>query len=103
MIDDPLDVFLEDFAEDDKLVFEWTNGNGEPCCAEVKAIYDNAFFDVNIGETVLDTTQPRLTCKHSEAKDIPREATVSIRSKSYSVTQVQPDGTGFATITLAYE
>ena len=52
---------------------------------------------------MLDTTQPRVTALASDAVGIPREATVTIRGKLYSVTQVQPDGTGMAIIQLAFE
>lgn len=102
MINDPLDVFLRDFAEDEEIVFEWMIGNVERS-KTCKGIFDNSFVDAQIGETSLDTTQPRLTCKFSDVREIPREATVTVRDKTYSVTQIQPDGTGFAIVTLAHE
>lgn len=102
MIRDPLSVFTKDFAEDGDVVFEWTDNSG-PRSIACKGIFDNGFVDAQIGETALDTTIPRLTCIHSEVKDVPREATVEVRGKLYSVVQVQPDGTGFATVQLAHE
>lgn len=98
MIRDPLDVFLGDFAKEEKLVFEWENGR-----KSLKGIFDNAFTDSVTGETVLDTTAPRITCKHSDAVRVPREAVVVVDGLRYSVTQIQPDGTGFAVIQLAHE
>lgn len=103
MINDPLAVFVKDFSENEGLVFEWENGDGEPGSVTCKGIFDNSFLDVNLGETALDTTIPRVTCLYSEVRSVPREATVSIRGKTYSVTQVQPDGTGFAIVALAHE
>jgi hypothetical protein len=102
MINDPLDVFLKDFSENETLVFEWET-NSSPNSVAVKAIFDNSFFDSSIGETVLDTTSPRITCKASSVTTLPREALVTIRGKRYSVTQIEPDGTGFATVMLAHE
>lgn len=103
MINDPLDVFFKDFAEDEDLVFEWTNGDDEPESATTKGIFDNSFVDANIGETVLDATSPRITCPHADVANVQREATVTVKGKLYSVTQVQPDGTGCAIVTLALE
>jgi hypothetical protein len=102
VINDPLSVFVKDFAEDEDVVFEWTDDSG-PRSIACKGIFDNGFVDANIGETALDTTAPRLTCLHSDVKDVPREATVTLREKEYSVLQVQPDGTGLAIVTLAIE
>ena len=103
MIHDPLAVFMKEFAEDDELVFEWTTGDDETETLTCRGIFDNSFVDANIGETVLDTTAPRLTCIADEVEDVPREATVTVRGKTYSVTQIQPDGTGFAIVQLAHE
>ena len=98
MIKDPFAVFVKDFAEDELIVFEWEGGS-----VSAAAIYDDAFIDATTGETILDTTTPRLTCIASEVASVPREAMVTIRGKAFSVTQIQPDGTGFATIQLAHE
>lgn len=103
MIRDPLSVFMKDFAEDDELVFAFLNGDDEETTVSCRGIFDNSFVDANIGETALDTTAPRLTCIASEVASVPREATCTVRGKSYSVTQIQPDGTGFAIVHLAHE
>lgn len=93
---------MADFAEDEDLVFVWESAEGESSIT-CKGIFDNSFVDSNIGETIMDTTQPRVTCQHSAVVTLPREAIVTIRGKPYSVVQVQPDGTGFAIIHLAHE
>lgn len=100
MIDDPLDVFIDDFSEDELIVFEWEPTGSKSC----KGIFDNGFVDAAIGETSLTTTQPRLTCLASDVVGVvPREAMTTIRGKAYSVVEVQPDGTGFAIVHLAHE
>lgn len=99
MIEDPLAVFLDDFSEDDEIVFEWDGGGMQT----LKGIFDDAFTDAATGETILDTTRPRITTTEANAIIIPREAVTTIRGKVYSVVQVQPDGTGFATIELTQE
>jgi hypothetical protein len=98
MIRDPLSIFLKDFAEDAPIVFAW-----EDQTKTLNGIFDDSFVDAETGETILDTTQPRLTVLGSDAVGIPREATTTIRGKTYSVTQVQPDGTGMAIIQLTQE
>jgi hypothetical protein len=69
----------------------------------VRCFFDNAFFDASVGETVLDTTQPRITCKAADVRGIPRETLVTVRGEKFSVLQIQPEGTGLATVTLAHE
>jgi hypothetical protein len=73
----------------------------------VRAYFDNAFQDVNLGETIMDTTIPRLTAKWSDVRDIPRGTAVSVTSQhfsgEFSTIQLQPEGTGLATITLGHE
>ena len=98
MIRDPLSVFLADFAEDEEIVFEWEDGT-----KALKGIFDDSFVDAATGETILDTSAPRVTAAEADAAEIPREAMTTIRGRAYSVTQVQPDGTGFAIIQLAHE
>lgn len=102
MIRDPLSVFMADFSENEDLVFVWQSPQG-PSSITCKGIFDNSFVDSNIGETIMDTTQPRVTCEHSAVVTLPREAMITIRGKQYSVVQVQPDGTGFAIVHLALE
>lgn len=102
MIKDPLAVFIADFAENAQIVFEWESANGVET-RSLKGIFDDSFTDAATGETVLDTTQPRLTVLASDADGIPREAITTIRGRAYSVTQIQPDGTGMAIIQLTHE
>ena len=69
----------------------------------VRGYFDNAFFDSAVGEVVLDSTQPRFQCKESDVASIPRETPCKVEGKDYTVLEIQPDGTGLATVTLAHE
>lgn len=69
----------------------------------VRGYFDNAFFDSSVGEVVLDSTQPRFQCKASDVSGIPRETPCKVEGKSYTVLEIQPDGTGCAVVTLAHE
>lgn len=69
----------------------------------VTCYFDNSFLDATVGETLMDTTAPRLTARWEDVKDIPRETLVWVKERQFSVRQIQPEGTGLATIALAYE
>jgi hypothetical protein len=69
----------------------------------VRGYFDNAFFDSSVGEVVLDSTQPRFQCKESDVSGIARETACKVEGKNYTVMEIQPDGTGLATVTLAHE
>jgi hypothetical protein len=69
----------------------------------VRGYFDNAFFDSSVGEVVLDSTQPRFQCKESDVAGIPRETACKVEGKDFTVMEIQADGTGLATVTLAHE
>jgi hypothetical protein len=69
----------------------------------VQCFFDNAFFDRSVGETVLDTTQPRITCQMAALAGVARESLVEVAGQTFSIIQIQPEGTGLATVTLAHE
>lgn len=93
MIHDPQDIFIADFGQ--KVVLHTDAGD-----REITGIYDAAFFDSAIGETVLDTTQKRFTCKASDVTDLKREDKVTLGCGTFEVLRVEPDGTGFVTVLL---
>lgn len=74
----------------------------------VLGYFDNSFVDANIGETVLDTTTPRFTCRAADVAflKVPSEfrgMEVRVSGVKFSLIQVQPEGTGLATVVLAHE
>lgn len=69
----------------------------------VRGYFDNAFFDSAVGEVVLDSTQPRFQCKESDLAGVTRETRCKIEGQSFSVMEIQPDGTGCSVVTLAHE
>jgi len=69
----------------------------------VRGYFDNAFFDAAVGEVVLDSTQPRFQCKESDLSGVTRETRCKVEGRSFSVIEVQPDGTGCAVVVLAHE
>lgn len=69
-----------------------------------QGIFDDAFFNPEIGEMSLDTSSPRLTARASDASRLSRGDTITINGESYSVYEVQPEADRkTATIILAHE
>lgn len=93
MIHDPKDIFLADFGQ---TVVLHTEGGDR----QITAIYDAAFFDSAIGETVLDTTQKRFVAKDEDLKDLKREDSVTLGCGTFEVLRLEPDGTGMTTVLL---
>jgi Phage Head-Tail Attachment len=75
---------------------------GRPDGKPFRTIYDEGFFDPEAGETVLETTQPRLTCKLSDLTGITRKTTLTVKGQTFTVQKVQPDGTGMAVVLLSH-
>jgi len=89
--------------------------------ATIRGVFDDAFYDAQLGENRLEGSIPRLTVTldfaqtgilTKEGASIPfdtpggivRETPVTIDGKAFSVLEVQPDfGTGLAVIELAHE
>lgn len=90
MITEDLDIFLDDFGQE--VVFNGT--------LTVKAIFDNAFYNTQLGDIDISTTLPRLTCKSSDVETISSKNTVVVSGTTYKVIELQPDGTGMTIITL---
>lgn len=80
----------------------------------VKVYFDNAFVNSEIGEAVLDTTAPRLLCIAADLAFMPRDpkqyrgwdvyvTSPTMPKTKFSLVQIQPEGTGLTTISLAHE
>jgi len=68
----------------------------------VRGIFDDPFFDAQLGEYVLETSRPRVTCETPHLEGVRRGDTVTIDGKNYDVmTGPQPDGTGMSVLELA--
>jgi hypothetical protein len=86
-----------------KAVFITATGNREVPC-----YFDNTYTDTNIGEAVMDTTAPRITCVMEDIRFLKKPSEfrgmiVIVRDVKYSVIKVDEEGTGMATIALAHE
>lgn len=68
----------------------------------VTVIYDEPYFNAQLGEYDADASQPRITGKESDLVGVRRGDLVQIDGTTYeSLTSYQPDGTGMAMVSLA--
>ena len=96
-----LDVFLTGLDAVDVTVYL-----PDDSTRSFKDLFDNSFFNTQLGEIILETTKPRLTCKAVDVAGIPRESYVVLNgdeSTYYSIIQFQPEGTGMMILILAIE
>ena len=97
---DNLDAFLQvdDFAS----VARVTPQGG--VSRDLTGIFDEPFFNTQIGEFELDASQPRLNCKAADVADLKAKDLVEINGQAYYLlTNPQYDGTGMAVLSLEKE
>jgi len=92
-------IFVEEFGQEVTFYILNSTGGYDPLI--VNAIFDNAFFDASIGEIILESSTPRLTCVESGVASVKKGDYVTVDSINYDVFSKQPDGTGMVTIILA--
>jgi hypothetical protein len=67
-------------------------------------IFDDPYLDAQLGEYVLETSEPRVLCRESDVQGVRRGDTATIDGRTYDVLSApQSDGTGMATIRLALQ
>ena len=89
-----LDAYFDGFGQ----AVSFTDSSGET--VSCTAIFDNGFSAPQIGDLVIETTDPVLTCKTSDISGIESGDSVTVESITYKVIQIQPDGTGISTVFL---
>jgi hypothetical protein len=70
--------------------------------ASFAAIFDDPFLDAQLGEYVLETSEPRLIGRAADMLGIARGDVATIDGRAYDVMSApQGDGSGMATLRLA--
>lgn len=65
-----------------------------------KAIFDDAYADANPGEAFVESSQPRLTARTVDVKNILSRTTLEVATVPFVVLSNQPDGTGMSVLVL---
>jgi hypothetical protein len=100
--DDDFSIFQEELGED--VTFHLSGGNTVEC----KAIFDNEFLAAEMFGLVVETSGPVLSCKSSDIEDVAVGDTVEVteygntEATTFSIVQLQPDGTGQTLVVLGY-
>ena len=122
MMDEDLSVFFDTAGFGSLAVFRLP----DETTFEIEVIFDDSFINPETGLLSLETTEPKLTCPmervealqevlraaNNGSDTIPGQSvplrTLPVRleaapQRKFQILQVQPDGTGLATIQLAVE
>ncbi|WP_417842023.1 head-tail joining protein [Terasakiella sp.] len=100
---DDLDVFL---SPDDFGVQAVLTPQDGGTTREVTVIYDEPYFNPQLGEYEADRTEPRANGKEADFVGVKRGDTLTISSTGKVLdilTAPQPDGTGWAVLVLAVQ
>lgn len=94
--DNDLDVFLstDEFAED----ITWNHGNS---VSGISGIFDSPGTTIMVGIVPTYIERPQVILKTSDIPNADNSDTFEIRSTTYKVVSLSPDGTGLTTIVLA--
>jgi hypothetical protein len=69
---------------------------------QIRGVFDEPYFNAQLGEYEVDATQPRLTCKAGDVADLRDRDQVTIKGQNYYLlSNPQEDGTGMAVLALA--
>ncbi|UWR86992.1 head-tail joining protein [Phaeobacter inhibens] len=97
---DDLDAFLQ--VDDFAIEATVTPRGGVP--RQIKGVFDEPYFNAQLGEYEVDATQPRLTCKAADVVELRERDQVTINGQNYYLlSNPQEDGTGMAVLALARE
>jgi hypothetical protein len=94
MFTEDFDIYFVDFGES----ATYTAGGGSS--ADITVIFDNQAFAINMASGEISDSRPRATCKTSDVSNAKNGDTITIRTVSYTVTDVNPDGTGITELVL---
>ena len=94
MLTEDLDIFLADFGE----TITYTPQGGQ--ALQIQAIVDMPSFALQSAMGEVSSYKPQATCKTSDVSNAKKNDTVTARSGNYTVTDANPDGTGFTVLLL---
>lgn len=68
----------------------------------VRGIFDDPYLNAQLGEYEADTSEPRISGKETDLAGVRRGDVVTVAGETFDVmTSPQPDGTGWALVTMA--
>ena len=96
---------LDDFFQSDDdggFAFTATIHSQKGWSRDIVGIFDDPYYNSQIGEYEADGAEPRLTAKESDFAGVLRGDTVTVAGETFDVVRsADPDGTGTACLKLA--
>ncbi len=92
MFQENLDLFLNDFATIATLSDD----------SSINGLFDNEHYQADYGDGYVSTSQPRFTCKTTDvvSHSLSQGGVLSINTDTYTIKDIQNDGSGFSEIIL---
>lgn len=66
----------------------------------IKGIYDSEHFEIDNGLSVISSAEPQLQVRTEDVTDVTQDSALTANGVSYTVADVQPDGTGMTILRL---
>lgn len=68
----------------------------------ISVLFDDPYLNAQLGEYEADTSEPRISGKETDLAGVRRGDVVTVAGETFDVmTSPQPDGTGWALVTMA--
>ncbi len=67
---------------------------------QVWGVFTDEHAPIDLGGQIIESTAPEFLCRSSDVTDVVTGIEVKIRGVSYTVSEIQPDGTGMTTLRL---
>ncbi|MFA7658776.1 MAG: hypothetical protein WCY19_05025 [Candidatus Gastranaerophilaceae bacterium] len=101
MFQENLYVFVNDMGKD--LEFTLSDGvilNKDINGNQLKGIFDNSYVDRNLGNMIIPTESPMLTCVSADIITVKKNNAVLINSDNYNISNIRPPSDGMSILEL---
>lgn len=93
---------LDDFLDEDEFATAVSITREDGVTLTLSGIYEDQYMDAQLGEYLMDSTRPRVWCKHADVPGVQKGDTCDVGGTVYDVmSQPQGDGSGMAMLDLA--
>lgn len=96
MFSEDIDSFFS--LTDHAISAAWTPAGGSP--ATITGIFNDTYFEDVGGPVGVEGSQPVFVCAAASVPGVAQDDTIVINSKTYSIVNVRPDGTGIVDLIL---
>ena len=96
-----LHIFLKDFGESLVITLSDSTKLDKDCFGNpLLGIFDDSYFNADIGSTMIQSDTPKLTVVDDDIKLVKSHNKVTFNNNTYDISDIAPDGTGMSVLTL---